>query len=209
MRGFIRSLGAALLAASLLAAPAAAERRISTPLTPAAPDTIPLLACGLPSPETASRLSARGTLYPLAIAGGLVTLGYVNGSDAGMVSILGGSVVGAIGIVFGPVAGYSYGKVGERGTMGMVLRAALVVGTPIVLADARRDAYYDDDFYDFVVVALSGVGLASLSAVWDVSHVSRHVEERNRRLSQTGAVQLEPCATPISGQPALALRLRF
>lgn len=205
----MRALAAVLLALALLATPSSAARRISPPLGAADADTLPLLAGGLPSPELAARVAARSTMYPLAAAGVLVTLGYANGSDAGMVSALGGSVIGAIGIVFGPLAGYTYGKVGERGARGVALRSALVIGTPFVVAESRRDSYYEDDFYDFVAVALTGVGLASLSAVWDVSHVSRHVEERNRVRSGATALQLEPCSTPISGQPGVALRLRF
>ena len=123
-----------------------------------------------------------------------------------------GTLIGGGGILLGPVSGYVYGGVPTRGALGVALRLGLIAATPVVFAE-QPGAQGEDVGLAVVIGFLAGLGLATLSDVWDISVVGAHVEQHNRRLrqeSQRGtSVRIESCRTPGVHAPGVAVRIGF
>jgi len=196
-------LAAALLAASVPEPGAAFAQEVA----PAEPD---VTAADLPAPGSAFIFSLVTTAAP--VAGGALI-----GEEAGL------GLIGA-GLLFGPLSGYAYGDVMERGGRGLGFRAAVAGGTVAGIflmcqlgeCNPFSDTNEDQDLATgALLVGLVGSAVVGGSALIDVLSVPDHVSRRNaERRGGTGSESREaglsvaPYATP-SGGVGLAANVRF
>jgi hypothetical protein len=192
------------LAAIVANRPAEAGSPIIEPLTRSSPDSIDVR--NPPSPAAAQRRSAYGTLVPLAVGAGMVALDVSTGGGGAVAA--GGIIIGTVGVVAGPAAGYAYGGLRRRGSFGVGLRVALIVVPGLAAGIAtRQDAGSEYDGLAMIAGMLVGTGLATISAVWDVATVRGAVERHNRALAPPVGARLEPAVAPFSHAPGFAVRI--
>lgn len=198
-----RAAAALALGLLLVAGQAVAGASISKPFGVAHRDS--LGPDGLPLPEVAARLSANGTVVPIACGGAAALIGATGGSAE---LILIGVAFTAAGVVLGPAAGYRYGDVPGHGMRGVVVRTVLVAGAPFVAAGVANTTGLDNEqrlarnFYS----ALGGMALAAIVAAWDIGHVEEAVRRRNDAV-RPPAVSVVPAIAPFTGAPGFALRV--
>lgn len=137
-----------------------------------AQDTPPAAASLAPSPADAGLLSFVTTAVP--VTGGLV----IGGPE-------GFGLFGA-GLLFGPLSGYGYGHVMDRGLRGLELRAMVAGGATIAIVAMCQlgdcDPFESRDVElssAALVTALLGAGFLVGSAAIDVLSVPEHVRRAN------------------------------
>lgn len=164
----------------------------------------------LPAPGSAFIFSLVTTAAPVA-AGALL------GEEAGL------GLIGA-GLLFGPLSGYAYGDVMQRGGRGLGFRAAVAGGTVAGIflmcqlgeCNPFSDANEDQDLATgALLVGLVGSAVVGGSALIDVLSVPDHVSRRNAERTAEGggetseaALSVAPYVTP-SGGVGLAANLRY
>jgi hypothetical protein len=162
---------------------------------------------GLPSPGTAFALSFGTTAAPV-VAGALV------GDKVGL------GLVGA-GLLFGPLSGYAYGDVMDRGGRGLGFRAAVTGATAggiLIMCQLGDCNPFNDNPEDqdlaagAVIVGLVGTAIVGGSALIDVLSVPDHVSDANEAKRADGEIEARLSVAPYvarDGGVGLAARLRF
>jgi hypothetical protein len=184
------------------------------PAPPIAADSL-RNANGLPVPEVAARKSAHSTLMAAGIGATISAVGLLaadnrggdTGGGAGVFML--GVAVYAAGVVVGPSSGHRYGGLDGRGAAGILVRTGLLCGPALAMAYSPSRHFHEDDAYVIVVGSLAGLGLATLGAVFDIETVEGAVRRRNEALQHPTSWRLEPCVTPTTHAPGLALRATF
>lgn len=161
----------------------------------------------LPSPATAFSLSLGSTAGPV-VAGILV------GDEIGL------GLLGA-GLLFGPLSGYAYGDVMERGGRGLGFRAAVAGATAggiLIMCQLGECNPFDDNPDDpdlaagAVIVGLLGAAIVGGSALIDVLSVPDHVSRANAVKRGEADVEASLSVAPYvarDGGVGLAARVRF
>jgi len=164
----------------------------------------------LPAPGSALIFSLVTTAAPVAA-------GALSGGEAGL------GLIGA-GLLFGPLSGYAYGDVMERGGRGLGFRAAVAGGTVAGIflmcqlgeCNPFSDTNEDQDLATgALLVGLVGSAVIGGSALIDVLSVPDHVSRRNAELraesegeTREAALSVAPYVTR-SGGVGLAANVRF
>jgi hypothetical protein len=156
-------------------------------------------------------------IYSLATTAAPVVAGAAIGEEAGL------GLIGA-GLLFGPLSGYAYGDVMERGGRGLGFRAAVAGGTVagILLmcqlgeCNPFSDANEDQDLATgALLVGLVGSAVVGGSALIDVLSVPDHVARRNTERRAEGGGETREAALSVapyvtrSGDVGLAANVRF
>jgi hypothetical protein len=148
-------------------------------------------------------LSLASTLGPI----GLVWAASAAGADGTTASAL--ALMATAGVVVGPAVGYWTGGASSRGWKGVAIRLGVGVGGTLAIAGIcsgdNCPIFGDDDGATAVaaLVALAAAGVIVGSAVADVSHVRRHVRQRNERIlferERRARLSLAPVVSPVNG----------
>lgn len=153
----------ALLAATLVAAPAAAQTDASE--------------------QKAHNLSLWGTVIPVAAG---ATLWAAQGLQTGSASTspdfpVGPGLLMAGGLIVGPTLGYSSAGLGGRGWRGAGIRTGLTLLSFLpAMAICGWDCGRGDKEADLAwLIIATGGGLSLASAVYDISRVKQNVRQRN------------------------------
>jgi hypothetical protein len=193
----------ALLASLSLAAPAAAGTRVTEPWPQPPADS--LAALHLPSPAVAQDRSVAATLLPLAFGTGFVVADVAMQGDGYLA--LTGVLIGSAGIVFGPAAGFAYGRLPGRATAGILVRLALVVGMPVAAVMANEDQGSEEAAWMGAVGFVGGNAVALVYGVVDMATVRGAVEKANRERTAAARVSFGPAVAPFSHAPGVAVSL--
>lgn len=180
---------------------------IGSPAGPAGLAAQETVESDLPSPGTAFALSLGTTAAPV-VAGALV------GDKAGL------GLIGA-GLLFGPLSGYAYGDVMERGGRGLGFRAAVTGATAggiLIMCQLGDCNPFNDNPEDqdlaagAIIVGLLGTAIVGGSALIDVLSVPDHVSRANAAKRGEEDVEARLSVAPYvarGGGLGLAARLRF
>ena len=134
-----------------------------------------------PSAEGAYRTSLWGTVVPVT-AGAAILVAQGSGEHdrtAPLLLLWGGSL-------FGPSFGYTQAGLGGRGWRGVGIRAGLELAT-LTAAIAVCGMQCTNDQEDAAnIIGIAGIGLVTVSAVYDIAHVRRNVREHAARTRRLG-----------------------
>lgn len=151
------------------------------------------VAEGLPSPKTATLISTLSTVAPLVV-------GYAAGESDDVAGVIGG-----LGVLFGPAAGYFYGGATGRGFKGVGIRAGITLVTAAGMAAVCGDSCSWEDG-EAIAILLLGGGALWWSMIHDVVSVDNHVRAANER-KRAAQVSLGPAMIPGIRKPGLVLRV--
>lgn len=172
--------------------------------------TVHAQAVGPPSDVSAEDLPAPGSAFAFSLAttAAPVAAGVVLGEEAGL------GLIG-VGLLFGPLSGYAYGDVMDRGGRGLGFRAAVAGGTVagiLVMCQLGECNPFSDTNEDqdlatgALLLGLVGSAVVGGSALIDVLSVPDHVSRRNA--ARRAEVSIAPILGP-SGDAGLMARIRF
>lgn len=172
--------------------------------------TVHAQAVGPSSDVSAEDLPAPGSAFAFSLAttAAPVAAGVVLGEEAGL------GLIG-VGLLFGPLSGYAYGDVMDRGGRGLGFRAAVAGGTVAGIfvmcqlgeCNPFSDTNEDQDLATgALLLGLVGSAVVGGSALIDVLSVPDHVSRRNA--ARRAEVSIAPILGP-SGGAGLMARIRF
>jgi len=171
------------------------------PASPLHAQTAPAEGSPQPEPGVALLLSAATTAGPLTAA-------LLMDEPESL-------VVAGIGVMFGPLSGYAYGRVMDRGVRGLAFRSIVAGGSAagvLLLCqlgdcnpfDDRADG--EDVFTPTYLLLIAGTGVLLGSAAIDVLSVPDHVSRANA--SRQARLSLAPAISP-TGAVGVVGRLRY
>ena len=153
----------------------------------------------LPSPVGAQWIAVGATAIPLGLGLAAAGMSEAGGSPAP------GLVLGGLGVVLGPVAGYAYGGVGPHALPGVLLRGAFVGGTAVTAGQALGGVI-EGGGTAIVVLSVAFLAATTIAYAVDVAHLGSTVREHNENAATMRAIGWRVSG---GGSPALAVEVRF